>query len=127
MEILTTKIFRQVEQAYREGYTTLSAQGSARSSKTYNIVIWLITYCLQNPHTRISIVRGTLPSLKGSVLVDFKEIMMNMLLWDSKELNKSELIYTFPNGSWIEFFSTDNEQKLRGRKKGIYFPPKRSQ
>lgn len=91
------------------------------SSKTYNIVIWLITFCLLNPGTRISIVRGTLPSLKGSVLVDFKEIMMNMLLWDSKLFNKTELIYTFPNGSWIEFFSTDNEQKLRGRKRDILF------
>ena len=91
------------------------------SSKTYNIVIWLITFCLLNPGTRISIVRGTLPALKGSVLVDFKEIMMNMLLWDSKQFNKSELVYTFPNGSWIEFFSTDNEQKLRGRKRDILF------
>lgn len=121
MEVLTTKIYREVEQAYKEGYTTLSAQGSARSSKTYNIVIWLITFCLLNPGTRISIVRGTLPALKGSVLVDFKEIMMNMLLWDSRQFNKSELIYTFTNGSWIEFFSTDNEQKLRGRKRDILF------
>jgi phage terminase large subunit len=121
MEILTTKIYRQVDKSFKEGFTTLSAQGSARSSKTYNIVIWLITYCIQHPHTRISIVRGTLPSLKGSVLVDFKEIMMNMLLWDSRQFNKSELIYTFPNGSWIEFFSTDNEQKLRGRKRDILF------
>jgi phage terminase large subunit len=91
------------------------------SSKTYNIVIWIITFCLLNQGTRISIVRGTLPALKGSVLVDFKEIMMNMLLWDSKQFNKSELVYTFPNGSWIEFFSTDNEQKLRGRKRDILF------
>jgi phage terminase large subunit len=121
MEILTTKIFRQVDKSFKEGFTTLSAQGSARSSKTYNIVIWLITFCLLNPGTRISIVRGTLPSLKGSVLVDFKEIMMNMLLWDGKLFNKTELIYTFPNGSWIEFFSTDNEQKLRGRKRDILF------
>ena len=121
MEILTTRIYRDVNNAFNDGYTTLSAQGSARSSKTYNIVIWLITYCLQNPHTRISIVRGTLPALKGSVLVDFKEIMMNMLLWDSKNFNKSELIYTFPNGSLVEFFSTDNEQKLRGRKRDILF------
>jgi len=121
MEILTTRIYRDVNNAFKDGYTTLSAQGSARSSKTYNIVIWLISYCIQNPYTRISIVRGTLPSLKGSVLVDFKEIMMNLLLWDSKNFNKSELIYTFENGSWIEFFSTDNEQKLRGRKRDILF------
>jgi phage terminase large subunit len=44
-----------------------------------------------------------------------------MLLFDEKALNKSELIYTLPNGSWIEFFSTDSEQKLRGRKRDVLF------
>lgn len=36
-------------------------------------------------------------------------------------MNKSELIYKFNNGSWAEFFSTDSEQKLRGRKRDILF------
>jgi phage terminase large subunit len=31
------------------------------------------------------------------------------------------MIYTFPNGSFVEFFSTDSEQKLRGRKRNILF------
>lgn len=31
------------------------------------------------------------------------------------------MTYRFPNGSWVEFFSTDNEQKLRGRKRDILF------
>jgi phage terminase large subunit len=62
-----------------------------------------------------------LPSIKGSVFIDFKEILMNMLLFDEKRLNKTELTYHFPNGSWVEFFSTDSEQKLRGRKRDILF------
>lgn len=36
-------------------------------------------------------------------------------------MNKTEFTYTFPNGSWIEFFSTDSEQKLRGRKRDILY------
>ena len=44
-----------------------------------------------------------------------------MGLYNEKALNKTELIYTLPNGSWIEFFSTDSEQKLRGRKRDILF------
>ena len=36
-------------------------------------------------------------------------------------MNKTEMIYEFPNGSFIEFFSTDNEQKLRGRKRDVLF------
>ena len=44
-----------------------------------------------------------------------------MGLWDDKALNKSEFTYQFANGSWVEFFSTDSEQKLRGRKRDILF------
>lgn len=36
-------------------------------------------------------------------------------------MNKSDFIYYFDNGSWIEFFSTDNEQKVRGSKRHILF------
>jgi phage terminase large subunit len=121
MTIQTTKVFSEIARAVREGYTTVSLQGSSRSSKTYNTLIWLIVYCLNHPKTRLSIVRATLPAIKGSVFIDFKEILMNMLLFDAKALNKTELTYHFANGSWVEFFSTDSEQKLRGRKRDILF------
>ena len=120
-KIQTTRIFSDIEQAVAQGYTTISLQGSARSSKTYNVLIWLIVYCLSHPNTRLSIVRATLPAIKGSVLVDFKEILQRMGIYNERSLNKSELIYTFANGSWAEFFSTDSEQKLRGRKRDILF------
>ena len=44
-----------------------------------------------------------------------------MLIYDEKRLNKSEFTYQFANGSWVEFFSTDSEQKLRGRKRDVLF------
>lgn len=44
-----------------------------------------------------------------------------MGVFDEKALNKSEMIYTFANGSFVEFFSTDSEQKLRGRKRKILY------
>lgn len=119
--IQTTKIYSQVNEAVEQGFTTISAQGSSRSSKTYNILIWLIIYLLQHPKTRLSIVRATLPALKGSVFVDFKEILYKMQIFDEKALNKSDFIYHFPNGSWVEFFSTDSEQKIRGRKRDILY------
>lgn len=121
MKVQTTKIFAEIEEAIKRGYTTISAQGSSRSSKTYNILIWLIVYCLRHPDTSVSIVRATLPAIKGSVYRDFKEILINMGVFDEKALNKSEMIYTFANGSFVEFFSTDSEQKLRGRKRKILY------
>lgn len=121
MKVQTTKIFAEIEGARRRGYTTISAQGSSRSSKTYNILIWLIVYCLRHPDTSVSIVRATLPAIKGSVYRDFKEILINMGVFDEKALNKTEMTYTFANGSFVEFFSTDSEQKLRGRKRKILY------
>ena len=121
MTIQTTRVYAEIDSAIKQGYNTISLQGSSRSSKTYNTLIWLVVYCLTHPYSRLSIVRGTLPALKGSVLVDFKEILIRMGVWEDKALNKSDLIYTFPNGAWVEFFSTDNEQKLRGRKREILF------
>lgn len=72
---------------------------------------------------RLSVVRKTLTALRGSVLLDFKEVLNIMGLWNWKEkaFNKSDFTFTFPNGSWIEFFSTDDEQKLRGRKRDICY------
>jgi phage terminase large subunit len=120
-KIQTTRVFSEIESAKKKGYTTVSEQGSSRSSKTYNTLIWLCVYCLQHPCTSVSIVRATLPSIKGSVLRDFVQIMQRMKVWDGCKFNKSDLVCTFPNGSWVEFFSCDNEQKLRGRKRKILY------
>lgn len=116
-----TRVFAEIQKAKAKGYTTISEQGSSRSSKTYNTLIWLCVYAWQNAATSISIVRATLPSLKGSVLRDFVQIMQKMQIWDSCKFNKSDLICTFPNGSFVEFFSCDNEQKLRGRKRKVLY------
>jgi len=122
MKIQTTKVYTEIDRAVKKGYKIISLQGSARSSKTYNTLIWLIIYCLQHPGTRLAIVRATLPALKGSVFVDFKEIMLKMGVWEEKKCyNKTEMIYTMPNGSTVEFFSIDSEQKLRGRKRDILY------
>lgn len=119
--IQTTKIFTTVDNAIQSGYKIVSAQGSSRSSKTYNILIYLLSYILANKKS-LSIVRKTLPALKGSVFRDFKELMQDKFkIWDNRCMNKSEMVYTFPNGSFVEFFSTDDEQKIRGRKRNILY------
>ena len=119
--VFVTKNYARVKFAKEQGFTTVSLQGSSRSAKTYSIVQYLCIYCSLHPKTTVSIVRAGLPSLKRSVYRDFKEIMLSLNVWNDKQMNKSDLIYTFPNGSTIEFFSTDNEQKIRGSKRMILF------
>lgn len=119
--VYVTKNYARVKIAKEQGFTTVSLQGSSRSAKTYSIVQYLCIYCSLHPRTTVSIVRAGLPSLKRSVYRDFKEIMLSLNIWNDKQMNKSDLVYTFTNGSTIEFFSTDNEQKIRGSKRMILF------
>ncbi len=119
--IQTSRVFADVDGAFRAGFRTVSLQGSSRSGKTYNVMIWLIHFALQTPATGISVVRATLPSVKRTVYRDFEDIMYRLGLFDRRRFNKTELIYRFGNGSWIEFFSVENEQKVRGAKRSILF------
>lgn len=121
MKIQVSRVYNVIQSAFDAGYSTVSAQGSARSSKTYTIVIWLIVRCLSYANTTVAIVRGTRPALKGTVYRDFEEIMKRMGQWNAKCMNKTDLIYTFPNGSWIEFFPATDDQRLRGRKRMILY------
>jgi phage terminase large subunit len=67
----------------------------------------------------VSIVRKTFPALRATVMRDFFEIMKDLGIYDVANHNKSENIYRFGNGSIVEFFSVDDEQKIRGRKRDI--------
>lgn len=123
IEIKATVVADEITEAVSNGFTTISEQGSSRSGKTYNTLLWLIGFVVNNPLFvyKVSVVRATLPALKGSVLEDFKAILKRMNRWKELSFNKTDLIYTFDNGSTFEFFSSDNEQKLRGRKRDILF------
>ena len=119
MKIQTTEIYEMLETNKDKRLKLF--QGSARSGKTYNILIWLVVHLLQTPNKTLSIVRKTLPALKGSVLRDLKEILETLEIYNPSDWKKQEGYYTLPNGSVIEFFRTDEEQKLRGRKRHILF------
>lgn len=94
-------------------------QGSTRSSKTYSLCQLMIVYCLNNPNKLVSIVRKSFPSLRATVYRDMIDILTELKIYSDKFHNKTENIYTFPNGSRMEFFSLDDSQKVRGRKRDI--------
>ena len=109
--VYLAKNYMRVKAAKEAGFTTCSLQGSSRSGKTYAIVQLLCVWCHDIAKTTVSIIRAGMPSIKRTVYRDFRDVMIAFGWWDDKCMNKSEFVYTFPNGSWIEFFSTDNEQK----------------
>jgi phage terminase large subunit len=120
MEINSTVIFEKNYEALQDkDVRFIINEGGSRSSKTYSLCQMIIVYSLQNRGKVTSIIRKTFPALRATVMRDFLEIMKEMDIYDVNAHNKSENIYTFPNGSMIEFFSVDNEQKIRGRKRDL--------
>ena len=96
-------------------------QGGTSSSKTFSILPLLITYAVQNPYSEISIVSESIPHLKRGAVKDFINIMLMTANYKDSQFNKSDLKYRFSNGSFIEFFSADQPDKLRGARRDILF------
>ena len=119
MEIKATIVFEKNWNALSKGVRFVVNQGGSRSSKTYSLCQVIILWCLQNERKVVSVVRKTFPALRASVMRDFFEVLQDMELYNKEQHNKSEHIYTFPNGTIVEFFSVDDEQKVRGRKRDI--------
>ena len=119
MDIKATAIFEKNYEAILGDKRFIINEGGSRSSKTYSLCQLMIIYCLQNNNKVVSVIRKTFPALRATVLRDFIEILKDIGLYKDDNHNKSEQIYTFANGSMVEFFSVDNEQKIRGRKRDI--------
>jgi phage terminase large subunit len=66
------------------------------------------------------IVRKTLPALKGSVLRDLKEILLKFELFDSEKWHSVDGYFEL-GSNIIEWFSVDDETKIRGRKRDYLF------
>ncbi len=71
--------------------------------------------------SEISIVSESIPHLKRGAIKDFQKIMILCDLYKDSQFNKSDLKYRFKNGSYIEFFSVDQPDKLRGARRDILF------
>ena len=93
--------------------------GGTRSGKTYAILQFLIVKGIENKET-ITIVRKTIPSLKRTVIKDFKDILQGLNIWQDENYNITDRIYNLYD-STIQFLSTDDADKLRGIKSTILF------
>lgn len=96
-------------------------QGGTSSSKTFSIIPLLIDYAIAKPSSEISIVSESIPHLRRGALKDFIKIMEWTHTYREEQFNRSTLKYEFTNGSYIEFFSADQSDKLRGARRDVLF------
>jgi len=95
-------------------------QGGTRSGKTYNILFYFIIKLLGETGKTFTICRCSLNTIKGSVLRDFMEILLGLGIYNEEDHNKTDQTYML-NGNLVEFISTDQPQKIRGRKRNYLF------
>ena len=96
-------------------------QGGTSSSKTFTILPLLIQYAIKVPNSEISVISESIPHLKRGALKDFLKIMQWTNNFYPANFNKSSLTYRFTNKSYIEFFSADQPDKLRGARRDVLF------
>ena len=99
-----------------------AVQGGSSASKTISILLYLIARAQSDKEkTLTSVVSESIPHLKRGALRDFKNIMQTHGYWTEVNWNATDSVYTFETGSIIEFFSTDNGDKLRGARRDRLF------
>ena len=92
-------------------------QGGSSAGKTFAIIPILIDIASEIPLSEISVVAESIPHLKRGAMKDFKKIMVETGRFFDDRWNATDFKYTFANGSQIEFFSADNDAKLRGARR----------
>ena len=96
-------------------------RGGSSAGKTIAILLILIDYGMRHANKEISVVSETIPHLRRGALKDFLNILKALNRYDDRKYNKTTLKYEFSNGSYIEFFSTDQPDRLRGARRTDLF------
>lgn len=120
--ILYTDVFEKNKQAYESGnYRVIANQGSTRSGKTFSICQLLALYIPHKYKKSISIVSPSLPHLKRGARRDFLGIMEDAGVYSDDAFNKTDQIYHYKNGSYVEFFGAEEPGKVRGPGRDILY------
>lgn len=120
MAIALTTGTKKIQQAILEPTFYKVVQGGASASKTFSIMILLIGYAESYPNSLITVAGMTYNHLATGTMRDLKKILQETNRWVGDNFNKANKIYTFENGSQIEFLSTDN-MTSRGPRRDVLF------
>lgn len=113
-------MIQESRKAFDKGYRIIVNQGGTRSGKTFSLTQYLI-YLAFTARYSISVCSIAFPHLRKGAMRDWRKIMEDFKLYDPANHMKTEQMYTYPTGSYIEFFSVDNQMKVRGPGRDILF------
>ena len=99
---------KKLKPLFINGKRYLVVQGGMRAAKSYSIVMLIISWCQTYPDKIATIASMSYPHLSRGVIRDFQNIMKAADIWEPDRWNQSSKIYTFGNGTLMEFISVDN-------------------
>jgi len=110
------------EANFNETKDVVVNQGGSSSGKTYSLIQLLFTRAVQEFNI-ITIVGQDIPNLKAGALRDALEIYNNSEILQSfvVSYNRTDRIFTFDNGSIMEFKSFKNSQDAKSGKRDYLF------
>ena len=111
------------ERNYNSTAEVVVNQGGTSSGKTYSILQVLCLKAIAEPDQVISVVGQDVPNLKSGALRDMQTIVASSPDIQSwiKGYNASDRIYSFQNGSLIEFKSYQDSQDAKSGKRDYFF------
>ena len=95
-------------------------QGGTSAGKTIAILLDELNESILQPNILTSVVTDTMPNLRRGAIRDFLKICHETNVISSADWNKSTFTMTLPNGSIIEFFSTDMAGALGARRDRLF-------
>ena len=114
-----TRALRKIAQLKK---STRVIQGGQGAGKTVGIEMLLANHACHKENVEITILQAELSKLKKTAVRDFIKIMKSMELWNANNWNKTDSIYTFPKGGYIEFLGLDKADIGKGfRRDVVYF------
>ena len=122
VNLRTTKVFKELLQAWAGGKRRCLLEGGTYSSKTWSALQFLQVVAEKAPKPLlISVVSESLPHLRQGAIKDFF-----VILGESPDSSPywSKTLFTYKRPGWkghFEFFGTDNEGKAQGPRREVLF------
>jgi len=105
-----TNVFRKT---WNSKSNIIISEGGARSTKSISNCQYVIRKLRQRAHMKILILRKTRVSLRLSTYLDFIDLLKQYSIYAESAHNKSDLIYTLPNASFVRFSGMDSISQVK--------------
>lgn len=116
----TTALYK-IKALLKKESSAFVISGGQGAGKTISILMLIIDFALRNEKKKISIISAELSKMKKTVIKDFLDISRDWNVFDYGRWNITESIFTFENGTFIEFLGLDAHDVGKGMRRDLVY------